>query len=264
MIRFDQLDEKTLDLRVRVSCVPKGSLSSKLFKALKSDFKQATEAFFEPKLELPAHGVQFQNVAFRFDDARGNEYTLEQKWKIESTNDKSVRFDLIESVGAFECVRILDIMYEYEAFDLKGRTGGGCGMGVRGGGGGGGSLDGIRSQHTLVSTMNGEEKVCLFKVDLLHVIALQWSSVKIFADERRVFATAHLVGSSHLPSSEQIKLETSACMTLDGTCERAMLVRNLRGDYAIVKAKWSGMRRGIPPWRTSVKKGLHFFNYYFL
>lgn len=243
-IRFDQLDEKTLDLRVRLSCVPRGSLSAKLLNALKSDFKAAsnTEAFFEPKLVLPMHGVQNQNVAFRFDDARGNEYTLEQKWKIETTNDKSVRFDMVAQ-ETFEYVHMIDVMYEYEAFDLKNRNVGGA----RG--------DGVRARHALVSTINSEEKVSLFQIDLLHIVALQWSSVKVVMNEK-LLAAAHLIGWAQLPSNEQIKKETSACVTLDPRSEKAMLVRNLRGDYAVVKAKWTGLRRGIPPWRSSSgKKG---------
>lgn len=45
-------------------------------------------------------------------------------------------------------------------------------------------------------------------------------------------------GPSHLPSPEQIK-DNDLIPTLDPKTERAMLIRNINGHYALVKAKWT-------------------------
>lgn len=228
--RFDQLDERTLDLRVWL--IIKEGLTDKLLAAFKSNIeKKNKENYFDPKLIVPAQGVEYQNFAYRLKDTYSNEFTVDQKWKIESFDEKAVGFELIQQ--PFKAVHMMDIMHEYEAFNLKNRNL----SGVRG--------ESIRAQHVIGSTMNNE-KVSLFTAEILHIVSLQWSSVKI-ALENRLLATAHLIGLSQLPTNEQITNETSSCITFDPKSERAMLVRNLNGDYAIVVGKWVGMRRGIPP-----------------
>lgn len=228
--RFDQLDERTLDLRCWL--ILKEGLSEKFLSAFKSDSsKQNKEAHFDPKLIVPAQGVEFQNFAYRLKDTHMNEFTVDQKWKIESFDEKTVGLELIQQ--PFKSVHMMDIINEYAAFDLKNRNL----SGSRG--------EAIRAQHIIGSMMNNE-RVSLFRAEILHIVSMQWSSVKISLEDR-LLATAHLIGWTQLPSNEQIDRETTSCITFDPKNERAMLIRNLHGDYAVVKGKWVGMRRGIPP-----------------
>lgn len=97
--------------------------------------------------------------------------------------------------------------------------------------------DALRAQHkALVKTGNGES-VQLFTVDILHIASQQWSSIKIMHN-KDVLATSHLVSSDQLPLLEQVNKDSNI-FTLDPKYEKAMLIRNLNGDYALVKGKWA-------------------------
>ena len=61
-------------------------------------------------------------------------------------------------------------------------------------------------------------------------------------------ASSHLIGLEHLPYFQQITGNLDF-LSLDPRFEKAMLVRNFNGDYAIIKGKWVGLKRGIPPRR---------------
>lgn len=227
--KFDQLDEKSLNLRVWLKY--KESFSEKFKTALKLEPKHLNNySYFDPKFIIPDQAAEYQNFGFNLKDTYENEFTLNQKWMISVSKENSIGLELIQQ--PFNTIHMKDILHEYAAFDLKNRN-------FQGKNG-----EGIRAQHVVTSLMNNE-KVSLFKAEILHIVSLQWSSVKISLEDR-VLSTAHLIGWTQLPSDEQIKHSLS-CITFDPKSERAMLVRNLLGDYAIVKGKWVGKRRGIPP-----------------
>ena len=61
-------------------------------------------------------------------------------------------------------------------------------------------------------------------------------------------ASSHLIGLVHLPYFQHITSNVNF-LSLDPRFEKAMLVRNVNGDYAIIKGKWVGLKRGIKPHR---------------
>ena len=100
----------------------------------------------------------------------------------------------------------------------------------------------VRAQHKLVTDVNNAN-IQLLTVEVLHLVSQQWSSIKIMSDEN-VLATSHLIDSRQLPLSQQVGYDKKV-FTLDPKYEKAMLIRNLNGDYAIVKGKWVGFRRKV-------------------
>ena len=61
------------------------------------------------------------------------------------------------------------------------------------------------------------------------------------------------MASSHLIELDQLPTENLAGFGEFSlkSFEKAMLVRNVNGDFAIVKAKWTGFRQGVPPPRAN-------------
>jgi hypothetical protein len=131
--------------------------------------------------------------------------------------------------------------------------------------------DGIRAQHVIQVNCNND-KVNVYTVDILHVVSIQWSSIKIINDGS-LLATSHLIGQADLPEIKEVddleysRLAYSKQRThnihefgLDPKYEKAMLIRNLNGDYGIVKAKWieSQGHLSIHYFDVSTKKSLKF------
>jgi hypothetical protein len=61
-------------------------------------------------------------------------------------------------------------------------------------------------------------------------------------------ASSHLIGLVHLPYYQHVASNVTF-LSLDPRFEKAMLVRNVNGDYAIIKGKWMGLKRDIAPHR---------------
>ena len=141
------------------------------------------------------------------------------------------KLDFILEKKDFYNVNMLDILPEYDMFDLENKN-----FQDKNG-------EGIRAIH-LVKDDN--RKISLYKAEILHIISIQWSSVKILSDNNRLVSSAHLIGSNQLPMLDQISSQ-SKMITLNTKFEKAMLVRNINGDFAILKGKWIGFNRGKPP-----------------
>jgi len=77
----------------------------------------------------------------------------------------------------------------------------------------------------------------IFFAEILHIISLQWTSIRILSTDKTTLSTSHLIDLDQLPLRNQIdSLKTS--MDIDIKYEKAMLIRNCHGDYAISKGKW--------------------------
>ena len=118
--------------------------------------------------------------------------------------------------------------------------------------------DAVGARHTIKildpKYLNARSLDTLYTVEILHIISLQWSSIKIYLEEN-LMATSHLISFNHLPLETQIpfvkyppsyQISTSSrnVMTLNATNEKAMLIRNINGDFAIVKGKWENLKKG--------------------
>ena len=100
----------------------------------------------------------------------------------------------------------------------------------------------MRSQKDFLKNTN-KSLEDLYTAEILHLISLQWSSIKIYF-ENFLMATSHLIGSNHLPSVTQLSINNAPYL-VKSLIEKAMLIRNVNGDYAIVKGKWVNLRKGV-------------------
>ena len=115
----------------------------------------------------------------------------------------------------------------------------------------------VRTVHKICANLGQETQKESFELEVLHLFALKWSSIRIMANKQNV-ATSHLIGLEHLPGLYQLPEETysydqndlsesSMGIILDNSYEKAMLVRNINGvDYAILKGKWIGKKNSVP------------------
>ncbi len=87
----------------------------------------------------------------------------------------------------------------------------------------------------------------IYNAETLYMPRLKWSCVKLLHNDNKkpcLMATSHLIeAQAHLP--EPFKTNATECfMDFDTRKnERAMLVRDVNGDFAIVKGTWVGSDR---------------------
>ena len=187
-----------------------------------------------PKV-IPKSATEIQNFNLNLIDSKKIEYNLMLSLKVTSTVDSSVMFFLKKE--PFEEINLNEILNEYKMFDLKEKD-----LSERKG-------DAIRAQHVLQVNLNND-KLGLLTVDVLHVVSHQWSSIKII-NNGCLIATSHLIGQAELPDIKEVedlaysRLAYSKQFTnnlnefgLDPEYEKSMLIRNVNGDYGILKAKW--------------------------
>jgi hypothetical protein len=87
--------------------------------------------------------------------------------------------------------------------------------------------------------------VDVYECEVLHVPAIQWSSIRILSsNDMKTLTTSNLIGSAQLPTFNQIQ-EGSFSLDFDPLYEKAMLVKNGDGDFAIVKGKWVGFKQSV-------------------
>ncbi|KAK3600650.1 hypothetical protein CHS0354_031563 [Potamilus streckersoni] len=85
----------------------------------------------------------------------------------------------------------------------------------------------------------------IFTCRIIHSLPLLMSAIQVYHHDKTV-AVAHTIGSDQLPLSTQVENQSS-CMTLNPRAnERAVLIKNARGDWGICLGKWTGFRKGIP------------------
>jgi hypothetical protein len=105
------------------------------------------------------------------------------------------------------------------------------------------------TMKSLLIEFDNSIQPCFYTIEIIHVLSFKWSGIKILVGEK-LMATSHFINSNQLPSTEQ---QIHCNLTLDTDCEKAMLIRNLYGDFAIVKGKWKGLTKETSP-RNSKKE----------
>ena len=181
-----------------------------------------------PKIQSPLKDNETQDFSMKLNDPKGRKYNLTIKLNITSKEQAHIIFNLLMS--EFQNIDMNVIGHEYGMFDLKNRD-----FTARKG-------EGIRAQHFITATSKGQ-LFRLYTAEIMHIVALQWSSIKISFGSR-LMATSHLIGLIHLPHYQQLRNVANIC-ALDPKFEKAMLVKNLFGDFAIVLGKWMGLKKGM-------------------
>lgn len=87
--------------------------------------------------------------------------------------------------------------------------------------------------HRLTNHENEES----FRCRIMHIPELLHSGVEIFLKQKLV-TTAHLIGSSQLPSPSQVSIQDMTMAFDPELGERAMLIRNHSGDWGLCIARW--------------------------
>ncbi len=125
----------------------------------------------------------------------------------------------------FEQINMNECKYEYSNFELD-------------------KLDfsssdkAMRTCHSIMNHSNTHEA---FQCEILHVIDRKWSGIRILK-KNRLMASSSFIGISQLPIDKQIGPSSSKNGISLEKFEKAMLVRNLNGDYVILKGKWTGLK----------------------
>ncbi|XP_033752024.1 uncharacterized protein LOC117335877 [Pecten maximus] len=100
-----------------------------------------------------------------------------------------------------------------------------------------------------VRNMRGQ---VMFTCRVIHSIALLTSAVQIYYQDK-LAVVCHLIGTDQLPLPSQV--DKDVCPVLSPSKgERAILIKNNKGDWAIVVASWTGRKRGVPG--TRGKRGI--------
>ncbi|CAL1535156.1 unnamed protein product, partial [Lymnaea stagnalis] len=85
----------------------------------------------------------------------------------------------------------------------------------------------------------------MFTCRLIHSQPLLQSAVHVFYQDKMV-AVGHLVGTDQIPIPTQVA-NRSGCVTLNPRAgERAVLIKNHKGDWALAVGRWTGYKRGVP------------------
>ncbi|EYC04497.1 hypothetical protein Y032_0087g2046 [Ancylostoma ceylanicum] len=96
--------------------------------------------------------------------------------------------------------------------------------------------------HSVVDTRDGAK----YTVQVVHSAALLLSMILVYGREQRLLAMAHLIGADSLPSRDQLDSNLQFLPHLSNADERAFVIVNRDGDYAIVKGRWTGFSRKQP------------------
>lgn len=238
-LKFDQayeyhrLNNDSLDLKVVLSL--KQSNSSKLlgkFK-MKPEKSSASETlgcdfYITEKLMIPENKVEIQEIVTDLvtKSRLNNRFLLEQRWQVEYELEKSLFFRLEKK--EFKTMTTRDILYEKDysgVFDFKNL------------------IEqpyqekcAIRTRHN-VTIFESDRFMELYQLEILHIAPIQWSSLRLMQNEK-LLVTSHLIGLDQLPLLEQLNSEHFKWLSFNPARDRAMLIRNVHGDYAIIKGEW--------------------------
>jgi len=162
----------------------------------------------------------------RLQNSKGENFSLNMTWQVLV---KPMEANFIVKKRDFEEIEIKKFKNEYANFELD-------------------KLDftnssiAIRTYHSIIINTNHLNIVEAFQCEILHIIERKWSGIRIFNKEK-LMASSNFIGISQLPIDEQVGPSSSKVGISLEKFEKAMLVKNLNGDYAIVKGKWSGLRK---------------------
>lgn len=188
--------------------------------------------YYSFEFKLPASICEtnsVQDYEITLNTPKQDQFSMKLKWNIQ-TKANYAEFDVARK--EFEQVDMNDIKHEYRCFDLHESD---FKVHERAG-------DAMRAQHLILN----KDEPCLI-AEVLHIIPRRWSGIRILKFGE-LMASSHFIGISQLPIDKQIGVSSKDGISLE-KFEKAMLVRNVKGDFAIVKGKWVGLkaRKGRTP-----------------
>lgn len=91
--------------------------------------------------------------------------------------------------------------------------------------------------HTLSCT----DGITCFQWRIVHCQRPAISAIEILDMNGCVIATAHTIGTSSIPTENQVT-DVKKVPTHNARTERSFLIRGVLGDFAILKASWKGFK----------------------
>ncbi|KAK3102278.1 hypothetical protein FSP39_010151 [Pinctada imbricata] len=83
-----------------------------------------------------------------------------------------------------------------------------------------------------------------FTVRTIHSLPCLMSVVQVFYHDK-LSVVCHLIGPDTLPRRDQVTKKTKLTLT-PSKGERAVVIKNNDGDWAVLTGNWTGLRKGIP------------------
>jgi len=167
-------------------------------------------------IHQPTKLVEITTDTQQIDDKYGNRFSLTSEWRLCHMPNSFIFLRLQNN--AFDEIRITQNLSQFPVFDFQELSYG--------------DDDALIARHTLyLAQPNSNIHQACLTVEVLHVISTQWSSIRI-TDGVKTLASAHMINNSQLPTPEQVNKPNVPSL---GKNERAMLVRNAAGDFAVVK-----------------------------
>lgn len=164
--------------------------------------------------ELSIHTIEKKfNIQFK-----NSNYTLFLKYVAKNLDKKINKLVFKFKEDQFKPVSMRQIEDVYNIFDIRKITA----LGDRA----------LIARHLVLI---GSKQDLAYKAEILHIPKIKWSSIRILFNGKCT-ASAHLINSNHLPLKSQVE---HSVLSIDPRCDRAMLIRDLDGDFAVVKAKWT-------------------------
>jgi hypothetical protein len=172
------------------------------------------------KLQLPKRSDEIQEFKM---NAKGN-LLLKSDWKLSiGPLLPVISFNLIND--EFQQINMKSKINEYKVFDFKNKN-----FEEK-------RNEAIRAFHKIMIGDSNRQLSQPYTVEVLHIIAHKWSSIRIMSKDK-VLSTANLINQESLPIDLQ-GIILSNQMVLE-KFEKVMLVRNIKGDYGMIKGKWTG------------------------
>jgi len=211
-------------------------LGSKLVNLVKTGHRHdsAHDHTFEFVLEYPkkTERIEERKFEFNFLSPKDDELVLQIEWNV-SLFQNQMEFCIIKQ--KFEKINIMnEIKHNYENFSFE-------------------TINFknedivIKAEHRIQPWIYQSESFRIplpekenYICEILHIITMEWSSIRILKNSL-LLASSKILNLRQLPSSN-LNL-SSLFITLNPQIERAMLITNLNGDYAIVKGRWIQNRR---------------------
>ncbi|XP_069133154.1 uncharacterized protein [Argopecten irradians] len=83
----------------------------------------------------------------------------------------------------------------------------------------------------------------MFTCRVIHSVALLTSAVQIYYKDK-LAVVCHLIGTDQIPQPSQVDQEVFPVLD-PSKGERAVLIKNNKGDWGVVVASWTGLKRGV-------------------
>ncbi|RNA13511.1 glycine-rich domain-containing 2-like [Brachionus plicatilis] len=180
----------------------------------KSSLVKSSKLIFVVELaDLPLLGQKSMSMPFSLNDEKKFNLNLNLNLK---TIRKEINLGLKKSPFAY--VKFSQIVQDYKSlFNLRQLSD---------------DLDQVlRAKHFMVAI---GANMGIFDVEVVHIPSVFWSSIRIL-NENKTVVSAHIMEPTQLPRPECVENPDHA---LDPRNEKAILVRDGKGDFAIIKGKW--------------------------